>query len=363
MNDFDSCDQNTGECLKCLNNTAGPNCAECKYWHYGDPITLKNCQECECDQCGSQACNNQTGECSCKPNVKGYNCASCGDNQWGFNQCQGCNKCDCDPTGSLSAQCDAQTGQCQCKPGVDGRKCDKCLPDHWNFTPEGCTNCNCAKAGVIVTNTGGFSCNATTGYCSCIPGVKGKQCDECDSRWVLVKHQGCHKCDTCVDTLLDDIELLFGVARGIENGNKDSSLTFKAHNKLTGLEKQFMDLKSLKEKKLESSPLPLLSLQNSINGIKEGVLPELRDAIDYPIVEKIEDLKLLLKETQVFDKNVDALRNEFEALKTLMDQLDRNDLMVENAQIIEADMDIYRRIVEQISQKNFNRTESNLAFF
>jgi hypothetical protein len=114
---------------------------------------------------------------------------------------------------------------------------------------------------------------------------------------------------------------------------------------------------------LENSPLPLLVLQNSINQIREHVLPELRDAIDYPVAAKVEDLKLLLVETKVFDKNVDELRNEFEALKTLMDQLDKNDLIAkESGEIIEAEMSVYRGIVEQIAQKNFNRTASNCFF-
>ena len=114
---------------------------------------------------------------------------------------------------------------------------------------------------------------------------------------------------------------------------------------------------------MENSPLPLLVLQNSINQIREHVLPELRDAIDYPVAAKVEDLKLLLVETKVFDKNVDELRNEFEALKTLMDQLDKNDLIAkESGEIIEAEMSVYRGIVEQIAQKNFNRTASNCFF-
>ena len=66
MNDFDSCDQRTGECKKCLNNTAGPNCSQCAYWHYGDPIVRKDCRPCECSECGSESCDAITGDCKCK---------------------------------------------------------------------------------------------------------------------------------------------------------------------------------------------------------------------------------------------------------------------------------------------------------
>jgi len=46
-----------------------------------------------------------------------------------------------------------------------------------------------------------------------------------------------------------------------------------------------------------------------------------------------------------------------------MDQLDKNDLIAkESGEIIESEMSVYRGIVEQIAQKNFNRTASNCFF-
>lgn len=102
MGDYDSCDQNTGECLKCLYNTTGVDCGQCEHWHYGDAVEMKNCQKCECDQCGSESCDEKTGECTCKTNVKSYKCDACGENQWGFNQCQGCIDCECDAVGELN---------------------------------------------------------------------------------------------------------------------------------------------------------------------------------------------------------------------------------------------------------------------
>ena len=66
MNDFDSCDQRTGECTKCLNNTSGPGCSKCAHWHCGDPIVRKDCRPCECSECGSETCDPVTGDCKCK---------------------------------------------------------------------------------------------------------------------------------------------------------------------------------------------------------------------------------------------------------------------------------------------------------
>ncbi len=71
MLDYGACDQRTGVCLKCLNNTAGANCEKCADWHYGDPIVSKNCKPCECSKCGSETCDALTGKCTCKRDVQG----------------------------------------------------------------------------------------------------------------------------------------------------------------------------------------------------------------------------------------------------------------------------------------------------
>jgi len=39
-----SCDQSTGECVRCINHAAGEHCEKCMEWYYGDAVNLKNCQ-------------------------------------------------------------------------------------------------------------------------------------------------------------------------------------------------------------------------------------------------------------------------------------------------------------------------------
>ena len=40
----------------------------------------------------------------------------------------GCQDCQCSTSGSTSNECNQETGQCNCKPGLIGKKCDKCPP-------------------------------------------------------------------------------------------------------------------------------------------------------------------------------------------------------------------------------------------
>ena len=51
-------------------------------------------------------------------------------------------ECECNRDGTES--CDHETGQCTCKPGVEGALCDRCQPDYFDFgNPNGCQMCNC----------------------------------------------------------------------------------------------------------------------------------------------------------------------------------------------------------------------------
>lgn len=350
MKDEGSCDQRTGACLKCLHNTAGLNCEKCADWHFGDPILAKNCKPCECDRLGSETCDAQTGECTCKENVIGYNCGSCGEDMWGFSKGEGCKKCNCDLTGSLSSQCDSLTGKCKCKPGVDGQYCDACASGHWNFTSNGCQDCKCKKSlGVKITNDG-YECNATTGHCTCIEGVMGPECNECTPRWVLVKHQGCKKCDTCVHTLLDDVEELQMKANSIENGNKDSSLTFKAHNKLVILEDEFEKIKnSIDPNQYDSTPLS--NLQRQIQIVQNDILG-LKLMTEYDINDKIKLLSKLLEDAEMFSNEISELRNKLDVLDKLIDELDRED-MKNFRNISEEQLHFYENLVDQIVKKDF----------
>lgn len=152
-----SCDSVSGECIRCLNNTFGAACNLCAPGYYGDAIRLKDCQNCICDNLGTEHCDSYVGTCVCLPNVEGEKCDRCADDHYGFDTGYGCAPCDCG-IASNSTQCDYHGGECACKPGVGGRQCDRCLPGFWNYGPDGCVECSCNTE-----LSHGVGCNPVTG--------------------------------------------------------------------------------------------------------------------------------------------------------------------------------------------------------
>ena len=72
-----SCDRETGICLRCINNSTGPECELCADGYYGD-ATVQNCQPCGCNVGGSVDLRcNSLGHCSCLDGVGGMRCNVC----------------------------------------------------------------------------------------------------------------------------------------------------------------------------------------------------------------------------------------------------------------------------------------------
>ncbi|XP_071537849.1 laminin subunit alpha isoform X2 [Panulirus ornatus] len=197
-----ACDDISGRCLNCLNNTYGYSCERCAPGFYGDAISLKNCESCTCNECGTRNCQHFSGVCECYDNVIGNQCDFCAPDHWGFASCQGCQPCECEAA-SLSSQCDEGTGQCQCRSGVTGQRCDRCNPGYWNYTQYGCQECTCREGFSV-----GVGCDPKTGQCQCLPGVIGINCEGCPYRWVLIDGVGCQECEDCVHALLDTTDEL-----------------------------------------------------------------------------------------------------------------------------------------------------------
>ncbi|KFR14672.1 Laminin subunit gamma-2, partial [Opisthocomus hoazin] len=73
-----NCDRRTGECLKCIYNTAGFYCDRCKDGFFGNPLApdpADKCRACACDSAGAEPLKcGSDGSCICKPGFKGPSC-------------------------------------------------------------------------------------------------------------------------------------------------------------------------------------------------------------------------------------------------------------------------------------------------
>uniref|UniRef100_UPI0037E85A5F laminin subunit alpha-1 n=1 Tax=Semicossyphus pulcher TaxID=241346 RepID=UPI0037E85A5F len=201
------CDTVTGECLRCLGNTAGRHCEVCQPGYYGDAVNRKDCRECSCDVSGalSSECDVTTGQCLCRENVTGRTCDRCQSGFFGLQSGQGCWGCGCSQSGSLSQSCD-EKGRCQCAVGVAGDKCDRCSRGYYGFHAKGCKACTC-------DHTGG-NCDPESGECICPANTQGDTCDKCKAgHWGHDPAAGCKPCSCNAGSSAPQCDLTNGQCR------------------------------------------------------------------------------------------------------------------------------------------------------
>ncbi|KAK6480997.1 laminin subunit gamma-3-like [Huso huso] len=200
------CDHATGRCLKCLHNTEGDRCERCKDGYYGNALdreTLHKCKPCNCSPSGSVSpsagCGAQTGQCECLSHVTGRDCGHCETGFFNLRPGEGCQRCTCNPTGSVSSACHPITGQCSCRPGVEGSACDSCRKGFFSFSARGCRACNCSPMGSVTMQCHG------NGTCLCREGFVGYKCDQCKVNYFHSRatHQ-CEECPVCYGLVRDE---------------------------------------------------------------------------------------------------------------------------------------------------------------
>ena len=142
------CHPETGYCLNCKENTAGPRCDICSAGYYGEPMRGKPCRPCKCPSaeknyavtCSADPTETQFS-CQCMVGYTGPKCDRCDYGYYGMilgvnsqppltqltTGDDTCQSCRCNTYGSLTDQCDQISGQCYCVNGdVSGRDCSEC---------------------------------------------------------------------------------------------------------------------------------------------------------------------------------------------------------------------------------------------
>lgn len=137
--EFGGCDKmELGKLCECKDRVKGRICNQCKdlYWNL-QMNNVHGCEECLCNPNGTISrigfCDSATGQCNCKPNVQGRTCNTCRRNTYLLDSANlfGCIDCDCDIGGAVNAECDKKTGQCMCKPRIKGRKCSETIDGNY----------------------------------------------------------------------------------------------------------------------------------------------------------------------------------------------------------------------------------------
>uniref|UniRef100_A0A7N9AL39 Laminin subunit gamma-1 n=1 Tax=Mastacembelus armatus TaxID=205130 RepID=A0A7N9AL39_9TELE len=204
-----NCNRETGECLKCIYNTAGFFCDRCKEGFYGNALATNpadKCKPCSCSPFGTvgrqTSCSQVTGQCQCLPNVSERDCSACQPGFFNLHSGNGCERCNCNPIGSTNGQCDINTGQCECQPGVSGRHCDRCEVNFFGFSSSGCKPCDCNPEG---SQSG--QCKED-GRCECRPGFVGARCDMCEENYFYNRSvPGCQQCPSCYSLVRNKVRL------------------------------------------------------------------------------------------------------------------------------------------------------------
>ncbi|XP_028831620.1 laminin subunit gamma-1 [Denticeps clupeoides] len=123
----------TREVKCCPRGTTGVHCEHCDDGYYGDPLGQRGprqaCQPCRCNGHVNPkvqgSCNRQTGECvRCLNNTAGSSCERCLPGYYHGKPMEACRACGCSLLGSVSEACN-DVGQCECKTGFEGRRCEQ----------------------------------------------------------------------------------------------------------------------------------------------------------------------------------------------------------------------------------------------
>ncbi|NWY42395.1 LAMC2 protein, partial [Sylvia atricapilla] len=120
-------------CDHCPPGAAGANCEYCADGYFGDPAASQPCQPCRCngnvEPNAVGNCDRRSGQClKCLYNTAGFYCDRCKDGFFGNplapDPADKCRACDCDSVGAEPLKCRSD-GSCICKPGFEGPRCEE----------------------------------------------------------------------------------------------------------------------------------------------------------------------------------------------------------------------------------------------
>ncbi|XP_072307703.1 laminin subunit beta-3 [Eucyclogobius newberryi] len=287
------CDDTSGSC-RCKSNVEGPECDSCVQGSYNlSASNPQGCTKCACSPTGSMSerCDPLTGQCLCRLQTTGLKCESCSPGFWRPAGSDLCVPCACDPTASLSNICD-QSGQCRCKAGFGGSKCAECATHMFGDPYRGCKSCDCDKEGTFPEG-----CDKQTGVCLCRPGVTGARCDSC-SRGRCDAFPRCPMCPSCFFTLdaqRQNISAALGKLRLPDTPRPSQGFGPRINALESSLNnlKNSISLPPAVVRKVDKALDTIDQLQSEFDGVKKKILPLEKTNLE-PELDKLQDLLNLL---------------------------------------------------------------------
>ncbi|KAI5627047.1 laminin subunit beta-4 precursor, partial [Silurus asotus] len=309
--DGEACDPITGECLRCLFNTFGPQCQTCKPGYYGNAL-LQDCRECSCDQQGTDiskcplggpcTCDEVTGQCPCRRGVVGIRCNRCEDGYWNMSGISGCQPCNCHTGHSVNNLCDKITGQCPCETGYGGKQCMECAANHFGNPDIQCISCDCEMQGSIYPG-----CDPDTGECLCRAGVSGNFCEKCAPGYnqIFPTCEPCHPCYHQWGKNATDITQAMEIMQSVLSKHGGNLLhSDKRHQeKIQKLNEKLRSLVSM----LGNDQVGLKSIANFLNQIRN-------------LTETTDPNTIIIDPSNLLESEIDNIHHEF---KRLLDDLQK----------------------------------------
>ncbi|XP_018593226.2 laminin subunit beta-2 isoform X2 [Scleropages formosus] len=212
----EECEQSSGRCINCRDNTAGDKCERCASGYYGNPVlgSGSHCRPCPCPDGPSsgrhfaascyQDNQNRQVVCNCNQGYTGSRCDECAPGYYGNPSQPGgrCQPCQCSNNIDLTdpESCDRRTGECRkCLYNTEGPDCGVCKIGYYGDAKRrNCRKCTCNFLGTERSQCSSRDdcvCNRSTGQCHCLPNISGQTCDHCSpNHWNMPSGRGCETC-------------------------------------------------------------------------------------------------------------------------------------------------------------------------